>query len=410
MKIGVIADDFTGASDIALTLAEAGMRTEQYVGVPARQTVDVDAGVVALKSRTTPAEQAITESLAACEWLLDQGAEQIIFKVCSTFDSTADGNIGPVSAALAERLGETQVAVCPAFPETGRIVCQGHLIVGDKLLHESGMKDHPLTPMLDSDLRRVLQAQTSWQVAHIPIAVVAKGSCEIRAALSDRSSHSMVILDAVTDNNLCEIGTALQGRKLITGGSGVAIGLPANFGAEPATPSWQVATGKGVVLSGSCSDATRRQVDTYKKIAPSREVLVSEVMKEPDLVSQLAAWALAQEETPLIYTSAKPDDVRSAQEKYGKEHSALAIDAMFARLARDLSNGGVERIIVAGGETSGAVMAGLGSQILEIGPRLAAGVPALRIKDRNLALALKSGNFGGEDFFREALVRLAEPQ
>ncbi len=405
MKLGVIADDFTGASDIALTLAEGGMRTVQYIGVPSHSAASgVEAGVVALKSRNIPARDAVALSLSACEWLLAQGASQIVFKVCSTFDSTPAGNIGPVSAALAERLGEQQVMVCPAFPENGRSVYQGHLFVGDVLLSDSGMKDHPLTPMRDADLRRVLQAQTDWPVAHVAADVVFRGAEAIAAALP--ATPAMVIVDAIRDDDLLAIAEAARGRKLMTGGSGIALGLPANFGALAATPEWQPIAGKGAVLSGSCSQATRGQVAAYKAKAPSFEITPDAVMSGRLNAAEIAEWTLQQDMPPLVYSSADPDEVLAAQERWGQAALAEAIEGLFTELATALADRKLSRLIVAGGETSGAVVAGLKATALNIGPRAAAGVPLLLPEGRAMALALKSGNFGGPDFFEEALERM----
>lgn len=398
MKIGVIADDFTGASDIALTLAEGGMRTAQFVGIPQGEA-DVEAGVVALKSRTIPAEQAIRQSLAACDWLLAQGAEQIIFKVCSTFDSTDAGNIGQVAEALAAKLEANQVMVCPAFPANGRSVYMGHLFVGDVLLSESGMQDHPLTPMTDADLRRVLARQTRWPVGHIPHGTVAKGAQAIVAGFA--SEKSMLIVDAISDADLHAIGKAAAGRKLLVGGSGIAIGLPANFGKTATKPLWDPVIGRGVVLSGSCSRATRAQVAHYKALAPSREITATEVMSGGLTAATLADWVMAQDGAPLVYSSADPDIVAQAQDTYGREVIAERIEALFSSLAAELAARGIKRMVVAGGETSGAVVTGLQADTLHIGPKLANGVPALRAGD--MALALKSGNFGAEDFFLTAL-------
>lgn len=398
MRIGVIADDFTGASDIALTLAEGGMRTAQFVGIP-DTTVDVEAGIVSLKSRTIPVAEAIAQSIAACDWLCGQGAEQIIFKVCSTFDSTDAGNIGQVTQALAEHMGAKHVMVCPAFPANGRSVYMGHLFVGDVLLNESGMQDHPLTPMTDPDLRRVLGRQTSWTVGHIDRTTVAKGADAIVAALPD--TPAMLIVDAITESDLHAIGAAAKGQKLLTGGSGIALGLPANFGATAATPLWSGVTGPGVVLSGSCSRATRGQVAAYKAKAPSREITAEAVMAGETDASTLADWVLAQDIPPLIYSSADPAIVAKAQTDFGRDVIAEKIEALFAHLAATLAQRGVKRMVVAGGETSGAVVTGLRAHTLLIGPKLANGVPALRHDD--MALALKSGNFGGPDFFATAL-------
>ncbi len=407
MKIGVIADDFTGASDIALTLSDAGMRCVQYAGIPAAPAAaDVEAGVVALKSRTIPCDQAVAQSLAACDWFIAQGAEQIVFKVCSTFDSTPQGNIGQVTQALAERLGETRVIVCPAFPENGRSVYQGHLFVNDVLLSASGMQNHPLTPMEDPDLRRVLAAQTDWAVDHIAAPVVMQGAAAIAAAL-DRPGRAMVITDAIRDSDLLAVGAAARGRKLVTGGSGIALGLPANFELAGGRRGWSGAAGPGVVLSGSCSRATRAQIAQYRQGGEAREVTADDVMGAAVCASNIADWALTCAHAPLIFSSADPDIVAKAQSRYGRAEVAGAIERFFHDLAAELAQRGVTRFVVAGGETSGAVTQGLGAAALEVGPKIAPGVPALKIQDRKIALALKSGNFGDEQFFQTALDVLA---
>lgn len=404
MKIGVVADDFTGASDIALTLAEGGFRVAQYNGVPEKPTDGaLDAGVVALKSRTAPVADAVAQSVAACHWLLSQGADQIVLKVCSTFDSTDRGNIGPVLETLAERTGERQVIVCPAFPENGRSLYQGHLFVADRLLSESGMQNHPLTPMTDPDIRRVLAAQTDWAIAHVPASVVWQGAEAIRSALP--AEPAMVIVDAVRDDDLRVIGQAARDRRLLCGGSGIALGLPGNYGARPGAPSWEPVPGPGVVLSGSCSIATRGQVETYCAQAPSRQIAAEAAVAGEIDIDALADWAAAQAVPPLLFSSADPDEVRAAQKALGQERVAEAIEAVFAQLAQALVARGVSRLVVAGGETSGAVVAALGAQELEIGPRIAPGVPLMRLPGPPArALALKSGNFGGPDFFSRALA------
>lgn len=402
MKIGVIADDFTRASDIALTLAEAGMTVAQFIGVPSSAADPaLQAGVVALKSRTAPAAVAVADSLAAFEWLIAQGATQIVFKVCSTFDSTPKGNIGPVLDALAERLNARPVIICPAFPENGRSVYMGQLFVGDVPINESGMRDHPLTPMTDSDLRRVLAAQSTHSVAHVPAPIVFRGAEAIVAALP-KSGH--VIVDAIRDSDMLAIGAASKTLRLICGGSGIAMGLPANFGIAPATPHWSPVRGKGVVLAGSCSQATREQVARFRTEAASYEVSAEAAIEGSVTAQGLADWVLAQDAAPLIYSSADPIVVRAAQNRFGMHASAKAIEDLFADLATLLSEQGVRRFVVAGGETSGAVVSGLAVKALRIGPRIAPGVPLVRVEHRDLALALKSGNFGGPDFFHQALA------
>ncbi|WP_108816788.1 3-oxo-tetronate kinase [Loktanella sp. Alg231-35] len=399
MKIGVIADDFTGASDIALTLAEAGMSVAQFIGVPSSSAdLDLGAGVVALKSRTAPVDDAVAHSLAACDWLLAEGATQIVLKVCSTFDSTARGNIGPVLDALVEKLGAEAVIVCPAFPENGRSVYMGHLFVGGRLLSESGMENHPLTPMTDPDLRRVLGAQTTRDIGHIDAMTVLNGADAIRAELA---GNRHLITDAISDRDLFEIGKAADGAKLLCGGSGIAQGLPANFGMAPKVPSWAAVKGQGVVFSGSCSRATREQVARFAAIAPSRQIDADHAVVDGYDLDELVDWVLAQDAPPLIYSSADPETVRATQDKHGTNRAAEAIEGLFARLAPALVAKGVQRVVVAGGETSGAVVTGLDADILTIGPRAAAGVPL--VTSNGTALALKSGNFGGPDFFAETL-------
>ncbi len=402
MKIGVIADDFTGASDIALTLAEAGMRVAQFIGVPEGPSdPTLEAGVVALKSRTAPVQDAVAQSLAACSWLKAQGATQFIFKICSTFDSTPQGNIGPVLDALADHLGAGAVMVCPAFPENGRSVYQGHLFVADRLLSESGMQDHPLTPMTDPDLRRVLAAQSGRAVGHIPAKTVLDGPDAIRRAL-DVQAH--LITDAIADEDLIQIGRAAKGEALLCGGSGIALGLPANFGIAPRTPDWPGIAGPGAVFSGSCSVATRGQVAAYSALAPSFQIDAAKAVNSEYNVADLVDWVMAQDRAPLIYSSADPDVVRAAQAAFGAGVAADAIEGLFAALAPALVNVGIRRLVVAGGETSGAVVSGLGAKVLNIGPRAAAGVPL--VESDGTALALKSGNFGGPDFFAEALAMM----
>lgn len=409
MKIGVIADDFTGASDIALTLAEAGMNTLLLAALPQSPATDCDAAVISLKSRTAPVAVAVEQSLKACDWLVAQGAEQIIFKVCSTFDSTDKGNIGPVLEALAVRLGARAVIVCPAFPENGRSVYQGHLFVGDRLLNESGMQNHPLTPMTDPDLRRVLARQTVWPVAHVPIRTVSLGAAAVAAALETQAA--MFIVDAVQDDDLRTIGAAAKGCKLLCGGSGIALGLPRNFGFQSGPSSWAGIGGKGVVLSGSCSLATRAQISKYKQSAPSLELTADEIMNGAYTAARVADWVMSQtHDAPLVYSSADPDVVKAAQKRYGREVVAERIERLFHDLAAELVRRRVTRIVSAGGETSGAIVKGIEARTLAVGVRLAAGVPALRVDDRALAIALKSGNFGDEDFFATAMARLAGDQ
>ncbi|KZM47972.1 3-oxo-tetronate kinase [Labrenzia sp. OB1] len=404
MRLGCIGDDFTGSSDLANTLAKGGMRTVQYTGVPdVPAGDDVEAGVVALKSRSIAPADAVAQSLQALEWLRAQGCEQFFFKYCSTFDSTPEGNIGPVADALAEALDAHKVIVCPAFPGTGRSVYQGYLFVKDRLLNESGMQNHPLTPMTDPDLRRWLAPQTRYTVGHIPAATVFAGAGDISRSLEDlhRAGHRHIVVDAIRDEDLFEIGRAAKGLPLVTGGSGVALGLPANFGAVASQVPWSGQSGKSVALSGSCSLATRGQVAHHAGRHPAREIVAADVIEARLTPEEIAAWLVETDGLPLVFSSADPEAVATVQETYGRERSSEALETFFARVAALAVAGGATRVISAGGETSGAVVEGLGLTTLEIGPEIDPGVPALRAR-RDLVVALKSGNFGAEDFFEKA--------
>ncbi|WP_299624619.1 3-oxo-tetronate kinase [uncultured Tateyamaria sp.] len=410
MKLGCIGDDFTGSSDLANTLANGGMRVTQYTGVPTGPADSgVEAGVVALKSRSIDPAEAVAKSLEALKWLQAQGCTQFFFKYCSTFDSTAEGNIGPVADALADALGAHKVIVCPAFPGTGRSVYQGHLFVNDMLLSESGMQNHPLTPMTDPDLRRCMAAQSTYSVGHVAAGDVFEGAGAVAAALDaqHKAGHRHIVLDAIRDADLRVIGEAARDLPLITGGSGVALGLPANFGCTAGKVAWTGQSGKAVALSGSCSNATRAQVARHGKGNPVREIVAADVIEGRLHASDMASWLLAQEGLPLAYSSADPAVVRAVQDTYGRERSADALEGFFADVARLCRDGGATRIITAGGETSGAVIEGLSLDTLEIGPEIDPGVPALRTGP-DLVVALKSGNFGADDFFDKADRVLAD--
>lgn len=404
MLLGCIGDDFTGSSDLANTLAKQGMRVVQYTGVPGGDAAgDVQAGVVALKTRSVAPKAAVAQSLAALDWLKRQGCTQFFFKYCSTFDSTPEGNIGPVADALAEALEAHQVIVCPAFPGAGRSVYQGHLFVNDRLLSESGMQNHPLTPMSDADLRRWLAPQSRHAIGHVPAQVVFGGAGQIIEALGREHAAGKrhIVVDAIRDEDLIQIGRAAKDLPLITGGSGVALGLPANFGCTPGPVPWAGQPGKGVVLSGSCSNATRAQVSYHAARHPSREIIAAEVIEDRLTPEAIADWLLASDGLPLAYSSADPETVRAVQDRYGRARAASALEGFFASVARQVAGKGVTRIISAGGETSGAVVEGLAPEQLEIGPEIDPGVPALRAGP-GLVVALKSGNFGTQDFFEKA--------
>ncbi len=404
MRLGCIGDDFTGSSDLANTLAKGGMRTVQYTGVPGHPAgADVQAGVVALKSRSIEAGDAVRQSLAALDWLLAQGCVQIFFKYCSTFDSTAEGNIGPVTDALAHALNARKVVICPAFPGTGRSIYQGHLFVNDTLLNESGLQNHPLTPMTDPDIRRWLAPQTRHSVGHIPAEHVFAGAARIAEALEaqHQAGCRLIVVDAIRDRDLMEIGKAAEGLPLVTGGSGAALGLPANFGCTPGPVPWVAQPGKAIALSGSCSRATRTQVARHAKAHPAKEITATEVIEARISAEAVATWLLQADDLPLAYSSADPEVIADVQAKFGRSKASDALEGFFAEVARRCVAGGATRVITAGGETSGAIVEGLALDTLEIGPEIDPGVPALRARP-DLVLALKSGNFGAEDFFEKA--------
>ncbi|MEM1075767.1 MAG: 3-oxo-tetronate kinase [Pseudomonadota bacterium] len=409
MKLGCIGDDFTGSSDLANTLAKQGMSVTQYSGIPSgKAATDVEAGVVSLKSRSIPVEDAVAQSLEALAWLKAQGCTQFFFKYCSTFDSTPHGNIGPVADALADALSADRVIVCPAFPGTGRSVYQGHLFVNDTLLSESGMQNHPLTPMSDADLRRWLAPQTRYTVGHVPVSAVFAGAKAITKSLDTEheAGKKLIVVDAIRDEDLMVIGAAAAELPLVSGGSGVAMGLPANFGCQPGAPAWRGQDGPALVISGSCSVATRGQVTFHRAHYATRELSAEDIICEKVSPKEVLDWALSAGDLPLVYSSADPEAVANIQERFGREASAMAIESFFSDLARFAVGAGFTRIVTAGGETSGAVVEALALQSLAIGPEIDPGVPALRAGEK-LVLALKSGNFGSEDFFEKAAKVLA---
>jgi len=418
--LGCIADDFTGATDLAAMLVRNGMRTVQLIGVPKPDDAvpDVDAIVVALKSRTTPARDAVRESLAALDWLRRAGCRQYFFKYCSTFDSTEHGNIGPVADAMIAALDCGFALACPAFPANSRSVYQGHLFVGAALLNESGMEKHPLTPMTDANLVRVLSRQTDGAVGLVPFAVVAQGAAAIRDAMTalKEQGRRYAIVDAVTDAQLTAIGEAAATHALITGGSGVAIGLPENFRRSGALPSLAdpaslpSVAGHAAVLAGSCSRATLFQIAIAREHVP---VLELDPLATPDaaaLLQQAVAWMEGRlGDTPVVIAaSAPPEKVAELQRRLGRDAAGALVEHALADIAEVLVARGVRRLVVAGGETSGAVVTRLGVRALRIGGQIDPGVPWTYATGGGdpLLLALKSGNFGGRDFFVRAFEML----
>ena len=417
MLLGCIADDLTGATDLSLMLSRQGMRTIQTTGVPVlpMDLSDVDAVVVALKSRSNPAHEAVSQSLAAADWLLAHGAVRLFFKYCSTFDSTSEGNIGPVTEALLARLGENFTIACPAFPATGRSIYMGNLFVNGVPLAESPMRDHPLNPMRDSDLRRVLRRQTRCEVGHVPFTDVDAGASAIIKSFERQRAapHPIAIVDAISDAHLFEIGRAAVDLRLITGGSGVAIGLPSAYvkaglleRLHPAPSVIQAPPGRAVILAGSCSAATRGQVKAAIEAGfPHYRIDPMKIAAPEQAVLDALDWLKAQDPSaiPLIYSSDDPENVGQVQQQLGRDVAGHLSEGVMADIAKALPQIGFSRILVAGGETSGAVIHALGIKTLSIGPEIDPGVPwTLSHSGPDLVIALKSGNFGTVDFFLKA--------
>ncbi len=422
--LGCIADDFTGGTDLAGVLVKAGMRTVQLIGVPGKLALfdsdGVDAVVIALKSRTVAPAAAVAESMAALRWLQQAGARQFYFKYCSTFDSTPRGNIGPVAEALMRALGTPFTIACPAYPANRRTVYKGYLFVGDVLLSESGMRNHPLTPMTDASLVRVLQQQVTGRVGLAEYAVVAQGAAALEARFTAlrEQEFGFAVVDAIADHDLAVIGAACARLPLVTGGAGVALGLPENFRRQGLLPRQGAADvlpatgGPRAVIAGSCSPATQRQVALMGQQAPSFYVDPFELARGADVVGSALAWARQHVGSAplLVYATATPATVRTVQARLGAAHAGNLVEEALADIAQGLVALGVGQMIVAGGETSGAVVKALGVAGLRIGPEIDPGVPwttALRPDGgAPLALALKSGNFGSDDFFLKAWSRL----
>jgi len=414
--LGCIADDLTGATDLAGMLVRGGMRTVQVIGVPAsdQPLPDADAIVVALKSRTIPAPEAVRQSLAAFDALREAGPRQYFFKYCSTFDSTDAGNIGPVADALLAALGATFTIACPAFPENGRTIYQGHLFVGRQLLSNSSMRHHPLTPMTDSDLVRVLGRQTESRVDLVPLSVIRDGAAAIaeRFARLTAEGVTYAIVDATDDTHLLEIGAAAADLPLITGGSGIALGLPENFRrrgllkAAADADTMPKVGGGAAILAGSCSAATLTQIEAFAKRHPVLKLDPLALATAMEMSAVALTWAQRHLAAGpiLIYASAPPADVAAIQAELGRERAGALVEQALAEIAAGLVAAGVRRLVVAGGETSGAVVQRLGVTRLRIGGQIDPGVPwTFSMGAPRLALALKSGNFGGADFFEKAL-------
>ncbi|MBY5944673.1 3-oxo-tetronate kinase [Photobacterium rosenbergii] len=414
MKIGVIADDFTGATDAAGFIVKSGLRVIQLSGAGQNSnTIDADALVVSLKTRSCPPQEAIEQSLAACDWLLEQGCTLIYFKYCSTFDSTAEGNIGPVTEALMKRLEVSSTLVCPALPVNGRTVYQGNLFVFHQPLSESGMKHHPITPMTDSNLLRLIEAQTHGKAGLLNWQTINKGVDSTHVVLHQLVTNGtqFVVCDTLCDENLEVLGEIAQHHRLVTGGSGLVGAI-----AKAITHTKRLTTDRqqetlaptkvvnGVVISGSCSEMTNRQVAAYKAKAPSYKIAIDRCLNEPDYIDEVVKWVIINvntEHLPMVYATAPADELHQIQQQYGQAAS-IKIEALFHQLVQQLYTLGFNTFISAGGETSGTITQALSVDCFKVGPEIVPGVPWVFSLDGEIQLALKSGNFGNEDFFLRA--------
>jgi 3-dehydrotetronate 4-kinase len=418
LSLGCIADDYTGASDLANTLTRCGLRTVQTIGVPADDLPlpEVDAVVVSLKSRSIEANDAVSRSRAAEKWLRGRGAGHVLFKICSTFDSTDAGNIGPVMDALRADSGDAMVLVTPAFPETGRTIYKGNLFVGSVPLNESPLKDHPLNPMHDSNLVRVLARQSKTKIGLVELATLTRGADAVRSKLAELAGQGIgaVIVDAVFDADLETIGAVALDHRLSVGASGIGLGL-----ARALVKSGRVTShisddlgvpvgGPAACLAGSCSQATLQQVANAEKTMPVLHLDPEQIIAGKDEVGRALSWAKDRlKDGPiLIASSSTPEQVAALQKRHGRNASGHAIEQAMAEIADGLVRAGVRRLVIAGGETSGAAVDRLAIPGFLVGAEIAPGVPVLRAvgaKTGDMLLALKSGNFGGPEFFSDAL-------
>lgn len=406
--LGVIADDFTGASDIASFLVENGLSTLQFNGVPkAALSQNIDAIVISLKSRSNPVEQAIEQSLSALQWLKDAGCTQFYFKYCSTFDSTEKGNIGPVTDALLNALNENFTIISPALPVNGRTIFNGYLFVGDVLLNESGMQNHPITPMRDANLMRLMDTQAQGKTGLVPYSVVKNGAEAIKVRLMQLKDqqYRYAVVDSIDDSHLASLANAITDFKLVTGGSGLA-GLMAKHLSQGKQSHQAFVPQKSptVILSGSCSVMTNKQVAYYKMKAPVCALDIEQLQTNETYLTVICQWVIEHQGqfAPLIYTTVSPDELHHIQAKYGSDKASELIENAFATLANMLRAKGIKTFITAGGETSSIIVQQLGIEGFEIGKQIAPGVPWLKVLGETVYLALKSGNFGKKTFFVDA--------
>ncbi len=413
MLLGVIADDFTGGTDIAGFLVESGMRTIQLSGIPAPGTeIDADAVVISLKSRSCPVEEAVTDSVNALNWLREKGCKQYYFKYCSTFDSTATGNIGPVTDALLAALGENFTIVCPALPVNGRTVFNGHLFVNGELLSDSGMRNHPVTPMKDANLVRLMDAQSNGKTGLVSYSTIEEGAGQVVDAYEALKQEGIryAVVDAFRAQHLEVLGESVRELTLLTGGSGLAVGIAKNWKENlskqtTAKEVGQPKSGKTIVLSGSCSQMTNTQVQNYMSSAPHFQMDVKSCLQDKNYSTKICDWVMENlngKWAPMVFATADAKVLEQIQQEFGAEAASLAVEKVFGMLASQLKEKGVENFIIAGGETSGTITQSLDVIGFHIGPQISPGVPWVKALNEDLSLALKSGNFGDSHFFTTA--------
>lgn len=411
-KLGVIADDFTGATDIASFMVNAGWKVVLFNGVPSEafDAQDTDAIVIALKSRSIPVNEAVELSLSASAWLQAQGCQRQLFKYCSTFDSTAQGNIGPVTDALMKFLNTSATLVCPAVPDNGRTIVHGHLFVKGELLNESGMEHHPVTPMRHSSLKKLMEAQSMGLCGMINLDKVKNHpdelSREIETQLANKARY--FIFDVLDNQDLLTVARVTANFPLVTGAAGLGYAIAAldEHRALAGKQAMHIdARGASVVLSGSCSAMTNQQVDFYQQRASSLALDVEKIIKDPAYLEFVSQWVIAHASdhlAPMVYATQPPQIIELIQKHYGAEYISDRIETFFSSLARSLTRAGFNKFIVAGGETSGAVTQGLNIEGMVIGEPVAPGVPWTQVLNKQQWVILKSGNFGSQDFFQKA--------
>ncbi|WP_237387972.1 3-oxo-tetronate kinase [Xenorhabdus sp. Sc-CR9] len=417
IKLGVIADDFTGATDIASFMVQSGWKVTQLLGIPNENTFvpyDIDAVVISLKIRSCSADEAVTQALKACQWLLHKAScQQLFFKYCSTFDSTSEGNIGPVTDALMDELQTDISLICPALPVNGRTVVFGHLFVNGQLLNESGMQNHPITPMKDANLLRLMEQQSKGMAGLVELKYIHQGKQAIRCQLELLRQRGIryAVVDVLTMEDLLPIAQAASDMFLVTGGSGLGAALASHHSGQALAASTIGNTPpsrgrRAIILSGSCSVMTNQQVMEYKKIAPSMLLNIGECINNPEYSNQLIDWVIQKSTdvfAPMLYATQPPKSLEMIQQRYGATKASNAVEQVFAEVVSKLSRNGFNTFIVAGGETSSRVVQSLGIQQLSIGAPIAPGVPWVHCLHTDYWLALKSGNFGSRNFFQHAL-------